>query len=1144
MMLLAAGGWQGVARFVGAVLAVAFAAFGLVRFFSGPPAPAAMTPPHLRPKMPWFAWLGGKRTPLSALVLGEGQAPADTWGAIHQSVVDFRATRRGGLELLTDFSYYALMLQPDGATYQRLEADLNGLNRHFTAYRGARANCGDREILSQTTLSLESAAMACTANPRCTFVSRDPSSGWTYFCFGKYGSFDEYSKGGYPGWWSLERVGCEDLTPDMAAVLQFAGRNPVCKRSCECPEGLFALEPCSATRDASCVECADGGVCPEAPGAVIVENFATASTKALHAVPLPESLRSELGTQEIERLAPELMAAFNPAVFEHDSKLYSVYRLTNRHLCAGGDGTVVRGSKQDLLFAWSLIGLCELDPATLLPVEGRCTSLHVPFRDMQGTAGYFESRAYGGIEDPRGISMGPGNGFLVSGTVNLGVKVNENFQTFAKMCLLWLEIEEEEEGYEGPPRIKFEKGMVFEHRHGRALSQDKNWMVSLDQSGADPQPDGRPGIHFVMFPMPPRVCRVNVATASCDFVEFSKPDLIRALGHDTEKYVQHLGPWHGGGALVRTDFGLLALVHQRKKQRQGSLYTHRMMLFDTIDPTVPIWASEPFRLPFVGVPDEDVQMATSLQPLAELPPTLRQRIVKDALGLAGAQAAEAAARMALVSWGVADCSAQLAVIELPIEQMRQAQRRYLDKGGEVSLQPARPVSARAPPFTLRNSRVPAYGAGVRFHVWSGPDNPWHHLLAEVIPLLAAWTPEPSPGVSQLGEQEPMKPLRRGNVRVVPLAVSDEAPPAKRGEGVEALGHVLMASNTAANAPAAVAVRAFADHLLRRPSAPVWVQFWDFGVLALPEESLEILRDDVDDIWVPSPWGAAVLKAAGVPPDHVFTLPPTLDRDSPLHTELRTHCGCPSQGTGLKDRHRGKKFRFGIVTDLSPGSGLESVVRAFFAAFPDGEASLGRAAELHVLVWGPRARKYDDPFGAAEAGGDTEQEVPPHLFDGVSDEDKQRVVMRSLVSQFNIGPHVLDVLVFAPAGTTTYAPLTWAIECGVPAIALEQPSAPLVVPDGSFVVTGVLEPCRQFPCGFDAPALLGRSLPEWPTWLSFSRQAMADAMVKAAHAEADTLKAMTEAAREHLHGVALSTEEAAGEILVRLEMLIDRLGESL
>jgi glycosyltransferase involved in cell wall biosynthesis len=90
--------------------------------------------------------------------------------------------------------------------------------------------------------------------------------------------------------------------------------------------------------------------------------------------------------------------------------------------------------------------------------------------------------------------------------------------------------------------------------------------------------------------------------------------------------------------------------------------------------------------------------------------------------------------------------------------------------------------------------------------------------------------------------------------------------------------------------------------------------------------------DLDEIWIPSPWGKEVLVDNGLPADRVHVVPEGVD------TDVFTPAPAPPDG---------ERFRFLCVGKWEERKGTALLVRAFAAAFGADEP-----VELHLHCWNP------------------------------------------------------------------------------------------------------------------------------------------------------------------------------------------------
>lgn len=143
---------------------------------------------------------------------------------------------------------------------------------------------------------------------------------------------------------------------------------------------------------------------------------------------------------------------------------------------------------------------------------------------------------------------------------------------------------------------------------------------------------------------------------------------------------------------------------------------------------------------------------------------------------------------------------------------------------------------------------------------------------------------------------------------------------------------------------------------RRTTRCVVELSWGYG--SVPVEWTGALRDVADEVWVPGPWGARVLEAAGLEKARIQTVAPGIDtvRYAP---ERRPYPLATKKGVRLL-----------FVGDCDEASGIDALVEAYYIAF-------GPTHDVCLVVrptGSPGARTFEPDIRRAAAGVPDRPEV--------------------------------------------------------------------------------------------------------------------------------------------------------------------------
>ena len=111
----------------------------------------------------------------------------------------------------------------------------------------------------------------------------------------------------------------------------------------------------------------------------------------------------------------------------------------------------------------------------------------------------------------------------------------------------------------------------------------KNWMLVPTESLSR--------LTFIVSSFPHSLATCDVSTATCTIRSYARQESAAHLGG------QILKQWRGGSMLLRTERGLLSVVHSRTYISTEAMYNHALALYSSHFPHRLISLSEPFRLP-------------------------------------------------------------------------------------------------------------------------------------------------------------------------------------------------------------------------------------------------------------------------------------------------------------------------------------------------------------------------------------------------------------------------------------------------------------------------------------------------------------------------------------------------------------------
>lgn len=164
----------------------------------------------------------------------------------------------------------------------------------------------------------------------------------------------------------------------------------------------------------------------------------------------------------------------------------------------------------------------------------------------------------------------------------------------------------------------------------------KNWMLVPAESPH--------WLTFIVSSFPHALATCKVSTATCTIRTFPRgvADSTKPISNPI------LQQWHGGSMLLRTQHGLLAIVHSRMYVSTVAMYYHALALYANDFPHHLLSVSDPFRLPRSTDSEAenfDIQFASGIE----------YNEKSDKL---------------FISYGHADCSAELAVLQEPFDSLQ------------------------------------------------------------------------------------------------------------------------------------------------------------------------------------------------------------------------------------------------------------------------------------------------------------------------------------------------------------------------------------------------------------------------------------------------------------------------------------------
>lgn len=289
--------------------------------------------------------------------------------------------------------------------------------------------------------------------------------------------------------------------------------------------------------------------------------------------------------------------------------------------------------------------------------------------------------------------------------------------------------------------------------------------------------------------------------------------------------------------------------------------------------------------------------------------------------------------------------------------------------------------------------------------------------------------------------------------------------------------------------------AWPDLSPRRAERVVVELHW--GYATVPVEWIGPLRDVADEVWVPSPWPARVLGAAGLAPATVHVVPPGVDvtRFAPERAPyaLRTN----------------RSVRFLFVGACDEASGVDALLEAYLTAFTDEDDVC-----LVVRPTGPAEHRTFEPdlrrAAVGAPGRPSVEVVDPELPPG------------DVAGLYR----ACDVLVHPHRAAGSAQEVLEAMACGRPVVTLEEG----IGADVCDQHTGWLVPCRAV----RAPSPPGLLVPADVLQFEPRRAALAAALREAA-ASADRRLCKGLAARDRVVS-RYSLDAAASVVAERISAL--------
>ena len=344
----------------------------------------------------------------------------------------------------------------------------------------------------------------------------------------------------------------------------------------------------------------------------------------------------------------------------------------------------------------------------------------------------------------------------------------------------------------------------------------KNWMLVPTESLSR--------LTFIVSSFPHSLATCDVSTATCTIRSYARQESAAHLGG------QILKQWRGGSMLLRTERGLLSVVHSRTYISTEAMYNHALALYSSHFPHRLISLSEPFRLP---------------QP---------RKSVAEESGIQFASGIEydAKSERLFLGYGHSDCSAELAVLHEPFTSIKW---HKISSAGEFSQAPRAPRGdEELPKPTHHGSR------GTTLVRIAGPVTSTYSL-AEVNREFAL-------AVAESGFDLTLRSANWGeNVDVLHKS-------ARFGHLYRFLeNHLVDAAR-----PAAITIYNNWPVQLFPPLRGQWVWnlAWEFH--AIPLSWQEVMKKQEVTVWTPSTFTRDALLRAGVSPQKVKYVPHAVDAD--------------------------------------------------------------------------------------------------------------------------------------------------------------------------------------------------------------------------------------------------------------------------
>jgi len=340
----------------------------------------------------------------------------------------------------------------------------------------------------------------------------------------------------------------------------------------------------------------------------------------------------------------------------------------------------------------------------------------------------------------------------------------------------------------------------------------KNWMLvpmgSLNR------------LTFIVSSFPHSLAICDVSAAACKIRSFARQESAAHLGN------QVLKQWRGGSMLLRTEHGLLSVVHSRTFISTVAMYSHALALYSSHFPHRLVSLSEPFRLPRSKidiVKENDIQFASGIE-------------------------YDTKSKRLFISYGHSDCSAELAVLYEPFTSI---EWHKISSDGEF----------QAPRTARDEVSEPSHGSQITNLVRVAGPVTSMYSLAEVNREFAL-------AVADSGFDLTLRP-------------------ANWGETVDVLhksarfGHLhrfLEKHLVDAARPAAITICNNWPVQLFPPLHGQWVWnlAWEFH--AIPLSWQVVMKKEDVTVWTPSTFTRDALLRAGVSPQKVKYVPHAVDAD--------------------------------------------------------------------------------------------------------------------------------------------------------------------------------------------------------------------------------------------------------------------------